>query len=402
MRRRQPVKTLIALLVMLSVVITTGTFAYWATEVEGTVQTVSDTLSIGSGKNVKTTISLKPVSESQFGFLVPIGHSDNSNGLVTEHVAFVYQLLWQEKQLVSQIDGEEIYGDISVDIDYDIIIAGSEKPLDKLIYKNVYDLVNIVPSKNNTNSLMLNDANISEFGFTTSLNEPRNKSEYALITNTTINFSFTFTIDTDIYDLDLNFIDMDKNELLSLGAVSPNISDWLLEEKMPLVGASNYNEKYIFFPITKDDYTITVEAQLSDILSTTGGYGIIFDTYFDDEGFEKDNGYILQFDRGYSYGEMIIRPRVGGYERNPFWREMSRDSNYFPTKYEDPQWWIDIHELRIEVSTADDFSRTADIYLDDQLLGTATYDKQITEDQLYVGFRTWGKSPTDFYSLTVE
>lgn len=127
----------------------------------------------------------------------------------------------------------------------------------------------------------------------------------------------------------------------------------------------------------------------------------MFDTYFDEDDYSRDTGYILQFDRGYSMGELLVRAREYGSERNPFWR-VSSSEELFPSKYDDSSWWVSTHEITIEVTNYDDTTRLATIYIDDILLGSTTYERVDTEEQMYIGFRLWGGSPTEFYSLTVE
>ena len=51
-------KKLIAALLMLSLVVTSGTFAYWASYVEGTSTEATGTLEVGSGDIVQTTFVL--------------------------------------------------------------------------------------------------------------------------------------------------------------------------------------------------------------------------------------------------------------------------------------------------------------------------------------------------------
>ncbi len=63
----------------------------------------------------------------------------------------------------------------------------------------------------------------------------------------------------------------------------------------------------MFIPNERDEYTITTEAVLDT--GSGHGYGIMFDTTVDhglDSNQYDDDGYCLQFDRGYGNGEIII------------------------------------------------------------------------------------------------
>jgi len=64
-------KKTIALLITLSLVLTVGTFAYWASNVEGTSEQATGTLEIGSGDKVETKFNLTNDLNSG-GLLVPV------------------------------------------------------------------------------------------------------------------------------------------------------------------------------------------------------------------------------------------------------------------------------------------------------------------------------------------
>ncbi|QWB95714.1 hypothetical protein KHQ89_07200 [Mycoplasmatota bacterium] len=78
---------------------------------------------------------------------------------------------------------------------------------------------------------------------------------------------------------------------------------------------------YLFVPNPNEAYTLAIEAEiLSTNTSNNGGYGIIFDTTTTDETTSSDSGYIIQFDRGFANGEIIIRQRVNCKELVPDFR----------------------------------------------------------------------------------
>jgi hypothetical protein len=387
---------------MLSVVLTTGSFAYWASAITNAESIVSSNLQIGSAKGVETTVSVSSSSQTASGRLVPTTQIENSIGLVTDQIDFLYELTWFEKQNITQISGEDIYGKIQTAMTLQIIPNDQQDPLDYLDYQEIYNLIQITFHEDNPSMLRLNDNQEQLYRFSISMEEPPNQSAYQLISNSTIYINTEFIIETNIFDLDYDFETMTQDEFLRSGAVSTDLAQWFTTQGEPLQTNNNNQEKFVFYPITKDEYTLTVEATLHNITSISGGYGVLFDTYFGDEGFRQDNGYILQFDRGYADGELIIRPRVNGSEQNAFWREASHHNNHFPTKYEDPSWWVTMHELQIVVSNSETDTRTAEIYLDGVLIGSTTYPDHITNQQQYVGLRIWGGSDVDFHTLRVD
>jgi hypothetical protein len=395
-------KIIIAFLFMLSVVLTTGSFAYWATSIANTESIASSQLQIGSAKGVETIVSVSSSSQTSNGRLVPTTQIENSIGLVTDQIDFLYELTWFEQQEITQVSGEDIYGLIQSVMTIQIIPNDQQDPLDYVAHQEIYNLIQITFHEDNPTMLRLNDNQEQLYRFSVSMEEPTNQLSYQLISNSTIYINTEFIIETNIFDLDYDFEPMSQDDFLRSGAVSYDLGQWFTTEGESLQTLNNTQEKFVFFPITKDEYTLTVEATLHNISSISGGYGILFDTYFGDEGFRKDNGYILQFDRGYADGELIIRPRVNGYEQNAYWREASHHHNHFPTKYEDPSWWVTMHELQIVVSNSDADTRIAEIYLDGIMIGSATYPDIITNQQQYVGLRVWGGSDVDFYTLKVE
>ncbi|MFO7969543.1 MAG: hypothetical protein R6U15_05520, partial [Candidatus Izemoplasmatales bacterium] len=56
-------KLTIGLLLLVAFVFTTGTFAYWASSVEGDTQSQTETVSIGEGNAVTSTVSFGTLDE---------------------------------------------------------------------------------------------------------------------------------------------------------------------------------------------------------------------------------------------------------------------------------------------------------------------------------------------------
>lgn len=196
----------------------------------------------------------------------------------------------------------------------------------------------------------------------------------------------------------INFASETIDTLESSGTVSINMAKWDTDDGYL---ENSTGETRIFIPISQSTYTIEVEAALSS--GTGGGYGIFFHTTLRDGDEDHDDGYVFQFDRGYSTGAMIVRPRVNGRERGPVWSvRASSGSATFPTKVEDAAWWTDTHTVKIIVTNVDVDTCNAAFYIDGTLIGDMDFDNEIGGDQIYTGFRGWGSSPTKFYSLGVN
>lgn len=193
-------KRLIALLIMLSLVTSTGTFAYWASTVTGTETTSNGTLTVGSGESVATTFDITNELDSG-GLLVPVTHAVNSNEGAVEAINLSYDVQWLEDEEVSQIDGTSSVADITVV--ENVVITLGETVLDPIENANIYALINVAYNESNASQLTL-DAAAQTFAMQITMDEPADQAEYDMIANAEISITFTFTIDSgDIVTTDV-------------------------------------------------------------------------------------------------------------------------------------------------------------------------------------------------------
>jgi len=186
-------KRVIAFLLMLSLVLSSGTFAYWASYVEGTSTEATGTLEVGSGDSVETQFVLGETFNSG-GLLVPVGQAINSNDGAVEAVDLAFDIKWVEDEATTQLLGTESTGQIM--IAHEVVIKLDGEVLDFEEHANIYDLVNVAYNNANASELLL-DADAETFGFQITLDEPANQAEYNLIANAEISVTFSYTIDTD-------------------------------------------------------------------------------------------------------------------------------------------------------------------------------------------------------------
>lgn len=163
----------------------------------------------------------------------------------------------------------------------------------------------------------------------------------------------------------------------------------------------------LFIDNNKANYTIVVNAQLDN--NTYGGYGIFFETLLDAN--EKDTGFILQVDRGYSSGEIIIRPRIDGKEQNPIYRyPVGFDTNgdfvvSGGIKNNSNPWWSEAHDIKLVVEDISDptYNKQITVYIDDAFLFSKKFTSAITTSSVsenQTGLRVWTLD-TIFYSFQV-
>lgn len=186
-------KKVIALLIMLSVVLTSGTFAYWANYVEGTESQATGTLEIGTGDIVQSRFDITNELNSG-GLLVPVGQAVNSNAGAVEAIDLSFDLEWKEDEAVSQMLGVDAVGQVNI-VD-EVVITLDGNVLDPATNANIYSLINVNYNAANATELTL-DAAASTFAFQITMDEPANQAEYNLIANANVSVTFTYSILTE-------------------------------------------------------------------------------------------------------------------------------------------------------------------------------------------------------------
>ena len=183
-------KTLIAFLFMLSIVLTTSTFAYWATSVEGTEDDAVGTLSIGSAESVDTKFVISNELNTG-GLLIPKGQLNNSEINAVESIDLSFDVKWEEDEDISQLAGTTSVGIVRISHELEIEHNGEVLDLDK--YSVIYDLITVAYNPNNPETLIL-DENAKTYNFTVTLDEPKNQEQYNLISESTISVVFSYLI----------------------------------------------------------------------------------------------------------------------------------------------------------------------------------------------------------------
>ncbi len=154
----------------------------------------------------------------------------------------------------------------------------------------------------------------------------------------------------------------------------------------------------LFIDNPREEYTITANTTLAT--GKSGGYGILFETSLDGN---KDTGYALQFDRGYAGGKIIIRPRTGGKESGAIADYALYHDDGTRIEKSD-SWWSEKHEVALKVEkVADDTSmKKVSLFIDDELIiENFEVESNISSENNFTGFRSWGKSITTYENLNV-
>lgn len=187
------------------------------------------------------------------------------------------------------------------------------------------------------------------------------------------------------------FEDLDTTEFIQTGTWEDN----------PTNLYSTYGLLFIENP--RSEYQVSVSAKLNS--GTSGGFGVFFETSVAPDN--EDTGFILQFDRGYGRGTVLIRVRTNGTESSPISTHRFDHSNSFiPDKntVEGTLWWASTHEvtLQIEIDPNTPFTKILSVWIDNQLLfDDFIFQTSISPSNNFTGVRTWS-SGVEFYHIYIE
>lgn len=158
-----------------------------------------------------------------------------------------------------------------------------------------------------------------------------------------------------------------------------------------------------FIDNPRSEYLITTSAKLN--ASTSGGLGILFDTTITSDN--KDTGFILQLDRGFSSGTVLIRPRTNGIEASPIsTHKFDYKNSFIPDKNttQGKIWWESTHEITLSVVSDPEtpFTKILSVWIDGQLLfDDFSFQSTVSPSLNHTGFRTWGIG-VEYYRMDIE
>jgi hypothetical protein len=209
---------------------------------------------------------------------------------------------------------------------------------------------------------------------------------------------------------EFDFSDMETSDFLFNSWGGGGGSTWSIDEEGLLVSGDNGSD-LLFIGNDKSEYTLTSKFTLNENSNNNGGIGIFFETVLDNEDENKDSGYILQFDRGYS--EIVIRKRVDGRESSSYGGELlERIGNRSTSTIEnesipyktDNEWWESEKELTLSVRNSETTgSKLITVFLDGEvILSDYEIESDIQAPNNHTGFRAWGDQPATIYDLKIE
>lgn len=176
----------------------------------------------------------------------------------------------------------------------------------------------------------------------------------------------------------------------------------LIGEEMSRHLEGDKGDQRIFMENGLDEYRITVKGRVDSEKLSGVGYGILIDTDVNKNHTDKDTGRIVQFDKGYGGGEIVLRDRTNGKEASPFARFTTGYSDDSDDPDYDPFWWNAEHVMELVVTRLDKKTKQVEIFIDGVSISggnPARYESK-EKDGGYVGLRVWG-GPSSFRSLSI-
>jgi len=156
----------------------------------------------------------------------------------------------------------------------------------------------------------------------------------------------------------------------------------------------------IFVPVSADNYVIESTASFYTPNYYSTGYGIYIDTMLNED--LKDTGYLLQMDLGIDGGTLVIRSRDEKNYRDIAWQFNHSQSDYIPSKYDDPTWWSDEHTFVLEIQRLDDVNKRLTITLDGHFIDTFDYVYVDNDAPIYSGYYTWSDAVISSKAFNID
>ncbi|MEC9485832.1 MAG: hypothetical protein UMR38_08225 [Candidatus Izemoplasma sp.] len=167
----------IALLVMLALVVTTGTFAYWASNVTGNSTSATGTITVGDGDSVTTTVNVADVIDASGNKLVPVGYENAGENEVSS-LTLTFDVNW----VSSGTAASGVVGDITLG-------------LTSATNASSADVTSLFSAALTGGPYTVTtDGSATTVSVTITLTEPANATEYNSVAAQDIDLALTFTV----------------------------------------------------------------------------------------------------------------------------------------------------------------------------------------------------------------
>ena len=185
----------ISLLVLLAVITSGFTYAFWAAGVNGNNNTALGTVNIGEGETVETTVAVDDVLAGKD--LVPNGYVVDPLTQV-DSAELQFSLAWSTT--ATSLSGTTSVGDIVIGTSVKFYTWDSVNsvfvevlPADPLFAQIALHVI-VTPDAGNVDEITLGAASPTTITYDVILLEPSNQAEYDFFANGKIEITFTFTV----------------------------------------------------------------------------------------------------------------------------------------------------------------------------------------------------------------
>ncbi len=157
----------------------------------------------------------------------------------------------------------------------------------------------------------------------------------------------------------------------------------------------------LFFENANNSYVIEATVKMATV-STTGGIGIYVETSLSEDGsLYRDTGYVVQLDRGFANGKLVIRTRDNSVEGNP---PVDHTYDGVENRNTNPDWWTQDRVVRIEVrqDPNNTSKKIMDVYVDGvKSIDGLSIDANPDPSQNFTGVRAWNQ-PSLITNLEIQ
>lgn len=177
------------ILLFVAFFLTSGSFAYWASNVEGANTAVTTTISVGFPSYENHEFILNDDADT-YTYFIPVDELllDPQNNI--DNV--IFGIIWDDASLMEQYGEQNISANIEVT--YDLLILRNGKSVNSFVYSRYGSLFNIQPDVNNPSTINYNDS-AETYGFSVSLNEPGIFNDYSNLSRYDFYVVVTYTVD---------------------------------------------------------------------------------------------------------------------------------------------------------------------------------------------------------------
>lgn len=166
-------KSIIAILLIVSLIMTSSTFAYWADVIVGTNTSVTSTFVVGSPRFDDHKFVLDS-EVSSYDYLIPLKELLNDSSMVDE---VSLGIAWNDIDLLEEYQDKDVEAEINVT--YTILIMKNGKEVNSNIYDRYSGYINIDVDEDNP-SIISYSSIPSTFEFDVSVNETSYFTSYFL------------------------------------------------------------------------------------------------------------------------------------------------------------------------------------------------------------------------------